>query len=73
MNIELRIVSPPDPKNTKRDPVTITFSEPPKGDCAIKCPSCGFVLEQNVTAAYIRSFYHFYCLACGLVSERSTG
>jgi predicted RNA-binding Zn-ribbon protein involved in translation (DUF1610 family) len=73
MDIELRIVWPPDPKNTRRDPGPITFSEPPKGDCIAKCPSCGVVLEQDVAAAYIRNFRYFYCPACGVISERSTG
>jgi len=69
MNVEMKIISDPDPKKTRRDPGAITFSEPPPGDCTVKCPSCDFVLEEDVSADYVRKFSSFTCPACSAVSR----
>jgi hypothetical protein len=66
MNIEMKVVSPPNKDKTKRDGAAkADFTPPPAGDCTVKCPACGFVLYDKVSMDYLRQSDGFICCACG--------
>jgi hypothetical protein len=67
MDIETKLVAPPDTDRAKRDGGPVTFDDPPKGDCMIKCKACGRVLKENVSMDYLRHKV-FTCGACGAVT-----
>ena len=71
MNIEMKLVAPPDKNRTKRDGGPITFADPPVGDCTTVCPACKRALDENVSIDYVQLFATSTCGYCGAVSSRS--
>ena len=73
MEIKLKIISPSNVSKKRRDAAaTISWAEPPKGDCRINCPACGFELAKNVSTEYVKSIHTFTCAKCGAVSSPNT-
>jgi transcription elongation factor Elf1 len=73
MEVKLKIVSKADPTKTRRSAAAaISWAEPPKGDCNVNCPACGFELESGVSLEFIKSIHTFTCAKCGAVSSPKT-
>lgn len=66
MEMKMKVISPPDPKKTKRDGSgRLSWAPLASGDCDIVCPCCKFVKENNVSREVAAAASLFTCPACG--------